>query len=293
MEGLGLGGADVQADDLAPPLGIAGDGDYGGNRDDAPALALAEIGGVEPEIGPFAGERSVEEGADPLVDVLAELGDGGLRDAGQAHGLDQVVHPAGRDAADPGFLDDRHQGLLGGLAGLQEGREVGALAQLRDAQLQGAEPGVEGAVAEAVAVVQALAGALVPAGADQALHIGLHEHLQHRLGDAAQEVAVSCFRQELGQWQSVLGHRVLGRLGVGCRNTTRAVRTDDHRNTGSAGGVGRSGRLRRPPRPTPPADPHEFPPLPRTLTAYGRLLDAKLLCRAPKATAFSGGSNIF
>jgi hypothetical protein len=37
----------VQANDLAPPLGIAGNSDYGGNGHDAPALALAEIGGVK------------------------------------------------------------------------------------------------------------------------------------------------------------------------------------------------------------------------------------------------------
>jgi hypothetical protein len=65
-------------------------------------------------------------------------------------------------------LDHRHQGLLGGLPQLQEGREVAALPKLRDPQLQGAEAGVERAVAEAVAVVQPLAGALVPPGADQA-----------------------------------------------------------------------------------------------------------------------------
>ncbi len=51
--------------------------------------------------------------------------------------------------------------------------------------------------------------------ANQALHVGLHEHLQHRLGDATKEVAVSCFRQQVGEWQSVVGHRVLGRSGVG------------------------------------------------------------------------------
>jgi hypothetical protein len=29
----------------------------------------------------------------------------------------------------------------------------------------------------------------MPAGPDQALDVGLHENLQHRLGDSAQEVA--------------------------------------------------------------------------------------------------------
>ncbi len=37
---------------------------------DAPALALLEVGCVEPQIRPVAGQRAVEEGADTLVDVL-------------------------------------------------------------------------------------------------------------------------------------------------------------------------------------------------------------------------------
>jgi site-specific DNA recombinase len=214
-EGLGLGGADVQTDDLAPPLGVAGHGDYRRDRDHPPALALAQVGGVQPEVGPFARQRPVEEGRDALVDVLAELRDGGLRDAGQPHGLDQVVHPPCRDPADPGLLDHRHQRLLRGLPGLEEGREIGPLPELGDAQLHRAEAGVEGAVPIAVAPVQPLAGALVAPRADQALHVGLHQDLQHRLGDAAQEVAVSGLRQKLGQWQSLLGHRSLGWSGGG------------------------------------------------------------------------------
>jgi hypothetical protein len=213
-EGLGFAGADVQADDLAPPLGVAGHGDYGGDGDDPPALALAQVGGVQPQVGPLAGQGPLQEGPDALVDVLAQLRDGGLRDAGQAHGLHQVVHPPGRDPADPRLLDDGDQRLLRRLPGLEEGREVGALPQLRDAQLQGAEPGVEGPVAEAVAPVQPLRRPLVPGGADQALHVGLHQQLQHRLGDGPQEVRVAALRQQLGQWQSVLGHRLLGWSGV-------------------------------------------------------------------------------
>ena len=42
-KGLGLGGADVQPDDLPPPLGVAGHGDYRGDGDDAPALALVQV----------------------------------------------------------------------------------------------------------------------------------------------------------------------------------------------------------------------------------------------------------
>ena len=49
--------------------------DYRGDRDDASTLALLEVGGIEPQIRPFAGERAVEEGANPIVDILAQLAD--------------------------------------------------------------------------------------------------------------------------------------------------------------------------------------------------------------------------
>jgi hypothetical protein len=39
----------------------------------------------------------------------------------------------------------------------------------------------------------------MPTGADQPVHIGLHQQLHHGLGHAAQEVAISGFRQQLGQ----------------------------------------------------------------------------------------------
>src|SRR5215469_1229385 len=88
---------------------------------------------------------------DAFVDVFAQLGYLRLADAGQPHRLHQIVDPAGRHAADPGLLDHRDQRLLGALAGFQKWREIAALAQLWDAQLQGAEPGVEAAVAVAIA----------------------------------------------------------------------------------------------------------------------------------------------
>ncbi len=60
----------------------------------------------------------------------------------------------------------------------EEGRKVAALPSLRDPELQAAEPGIQRAVTEAVAVVPPLAGALVRPGADQALHIGFHQRLR-------------------------------------------------------------------------------------------------------------------
>ncbi len=61
----------MQADDLALAIGVDRHSDYRGDGDDAPTLALLEVGGIEPQIRPIAGERAIEEGADALVDVLA------------------------------------------------------------------------------------------------------------------------------------------------------------------------------------------------------------------------------
>ena len=116
-EGFGLAGTDAQADDLALALCVCGQGDDGRHVEDASALALLEAGGVKPQTGPFAGERMFKERADPIIDVLAQLADGGFADPGQAHGLNQVAHAPGRNAADLRFLDHGHRGLLGSRKG--------------------------------------------------------------------------------------------------------------------------------------------------------------------------------
>jgi hypothetical protein len=123
--------------------------------------------------------------------------------------LHQLVDAPGGDSADPGLLDHRHQRLLAHLPGLEERREVGALPELGDTQLQCPQPGIEHAVAIAVAPGHALRRSLVPSGTNQAFHVGLHQDLQHCFGDGAQEVAIASLLQEFRQCQSVLGHRIL------------------------------------------------------------------------------------
>lgn len=53
-----------------------------------------------------------------------------------------------------------------------------------------AQPGVEAALAMAVAVGAAFARPLVAPGRDQPVHVGLHQVLQDHLGEATQEVAI-------------------------------------------------------------------------------------------------------
>jgi hypothetical protein len=125
----------VQADDLPLARGVHRHGDYRRDGHDAAALALLQVGGVQPEIRPLTDQRTIEERADALVDVLAQLADRALADPRQPHGLDQLVHAPGRHAADPGLLDHRHQRLLRRLSRLEEGRKIAALSQLRDTKL--------------------------------------------------------------------------------------------------------------------------------------------------------------
>ena len=56
-EGLGLGGADVDARHLAPPVAVDADGDDQRRRDDAAVIARLHIGGVDPQIRPVALDR--------------------------------------------------------------------------------------------------------------------------------------------------------------------------------------------------------------------------------------------
>ena len=53
----------------------------------------------------------------------------------------------------------------------------------------------------------------MPAGADQRFDVGVHDDLQHRLGQRTQEIAVVGLLDRFDQRHSVLGHRVL----LGCR----------------------------------------------------------------------------
>ena len=79
-EGLGLGGADLHAQDLAPAIGVGAHRDVDGDRDDAAVLSDLDVGRVDPEVGPVAFDGPLEEGLHPHVDVFAEPADLALGD---------------------------------------------------------------------------------------------------------------------------------------------------------------------------------------------------------------------
>jgi hypothetical protein len=78
---------------------------------------------------------------DPLVDLLAQAAHLALGEAGHAKCLDQIIDRAGGDTLDVDLLDHGCERLLSDAARLEKAREVGAGAQLRDAQFDRAGAG--------------------------------------------------------------------------------------------------------------------------------------------------------
>jgi hypothetical protein len=64
---------------------------YGRDADDPPRAADLDVGGVQPEVGPFALQRSVEESVNTFVDLDAQARDLAFGDAGHAHRFHQII----------------------------------------------------------------------------------------------------------------------------------------------------------------------------------------------------------
>ena len=177
-EGLGLRRADRQAQYLAPAIVVNTNCDDHRDRDDTTVAARLQVGRVQPDIGPFALKGPVEEGRDLAVDLGTQTADLALGDAGHAHGLNQFVDRAGRDALDIGFLDHRRQRLFGHPARLEKPGEVAPLAQLWDAQFDRPGTGLPIAVAIPVAPGDPIGAAFAECRPGQALDLQLHQAMR-------------------------------------------------------------------------------------------------------------------
>ena len=185
-----------------------------------PGLPHLEVRGVEPEIRPFTLDRPIEESGDALVDLAAQARHLAFRDARHAHGLDQIIDRAGRDALNIGLLDHRGQRLLDGPARFQERREVAALAQLRHLEIDSADPGLQRSVAVAVPAVDPLGRPGMKAGAARRLRFQVHQPLQGKGQHVFQKIGVAALFEKLGNCHSGIGHR-----GLSVRLLCLATRT--------------------------------------------------------------------
>src|SRR5690606_41447186 len=92
------------------------------------------------------------------------------------------------DAVDVGLLNHGDKRLLRAPARLEQTREVAALTQPRDAQIDGADPGVPRAMSISVSIRPSLCGALMPLCTDLSAHLKFHQLLRQQLNSLAQKV---------------------------------------------------------------------------------------------------------
>jgi hypothetical protein len=212
-ERLGLGRAHVQADDLPLAGGVHAVGDYQRPVLDPPAGPHLLDLGVQPQVRTGDLQGPLPERLDLLVQALAEPRHLILRHARQAECLHQPVDLTGRHPVDVGLLDHCHQRLLAAAAGLQEAREVAALPQPWDGQLDRPHPGVPGPLPVAVAARHPVAAALAVAGASLLGDLGLHQLLRQPNHGLAQHVGVLIGQHLADQLAHAhpahVGHRVL------------------------------------------------------------------------------------
>lgn len=90
-EHLCFAGLDRDAQNLSAPVQIDRYSHYGGDGDDPAGPANLDVGGIEPDVGPFAFQWPIQKGIDPFVDLAAKPRNLAFRHAGHAHGLDQVI----------------------------------------------------------------------------------------------------------------------------------------------------------------------------------------------------------
>ena len=163
-------------------------------------------------VGPLV-ERSGAEVGDLGVQLAGHHTDLGLAQPGDPELLDQLLHPPGRHPQQVAGGDHTDQGPLGPLPAFQQPlREIGALPQLRNRQLDRAGPGVEVAGPVAVAGVGPLRAAGAVGGAARRVGLSPHQRLHEAAEHQTQHVGLGTLQvlgHQAGQVNSVVvgGHR--------------------------------------------------------------------------------------
>jgi hypothetical protein len=146
--------------------------------------------GVEEQVGVATLQRPGPKRLDMLIQRRADAADLRLRDP-QPEALHKLIDAPRRDPADIGLLDDRKQRLLRAPARLQEAREVAALPDLRDLQLDLARPGIPAPGPIAIAMRRTILGpALTALSTHQLGHLELHPLRRDGLDRLADHIGV-------------------------------------------------------------------------------------------------------
>ena len=213
--GFTEGHADAQ--DGAFTGGIDAQGDEDGAIQELAALADLLVTGIQDQVGESA-QGAGSPGLEFKVEVGGALADLGGTDGATAELLDDGRDFAGGDALDVHFGEGQFERLLAADALFQgAGVEVDVAPDLRDAELNGADAGVEGFGFEAVGVALAGFGALIGLGLE-----GLGALLAHGLvdeqADAFGEAGGALLSQELQNGVQEFRLGLVGRHGFafGC-----------------------------------------------------------------------------
>ena len=182
-EGLVLAIADVDAEDLAVPVGAAARGDHHRTRHDLAVVADVDVGRVEPHVHErLVIQPAVAQHGDVVVDRLADPAHGRLGHARvAAECFDQIVDLADRGAGDVGGHDHRPQRLVDPPARLEQLREEAAASQLGDRDLDVTRAGRHQLGAVSVAQIRAQRGPLTRLRADPSGQLGLDQLLDRGL----------------------------------------------------------------------------------------------------------------
>jgi hypothetical protein len=105
---FGLGCSDLHAEHLTSAVGVDARRDDDRDRDDAPPATNLQVGGIDPQVWPFALDGAVQEGFDLVVDLslpaakylyLPEgrrAGTPGSWRCPTCHGLGEIIDGSGR-----------------------------------------------------------------------------------------------------------------------------------------------------------------------------------------------------
>ena len=155
-EGLALGLADRHAEHFAATVTVDAHGDVEGDRHYPACPPHLDVTCIHSVVWPIAFDWPLEEGLRAPVNFSAESADLALRDAAHVHCLDQIIDRSYRDILNISFLSDSGQRFFGHPPGLKNFKEVTALSQLGDAQLNRARPGLPVAISVSIALSEAL-----------------------------------------------------------------------------------------------------------------------------------------
>ena len=191
--------------DFTATVGVDASGEYDDGVDDPSAFADFHrqcVGCHERERTRVA-QGPVAELGGMLIKISGHARDLGLRHGVHPQGFNQLIHPARGDPGEVAVSDHGDHRSLSTLAALQQPLgEVGALAQLGDRDVDRAHPGVQVAMAVAVALGDASRSGFAPVRADdrgcvggqQGVHHGLQELTHQIWGRVGQEIAQQASR---------------------------------------------------------------------------------------------------